>query len=203
VRTEIKNGQRHKAFRDGDTFIKYTAHPHIEEAASRFLGHLGVHAPAVTAHGDHLTAPWVAGKDLIQSDTKELQSISASQAAHTLFGEWLGGISDRHCGNYLVADGTVHSIDHGEAFRSYPDESDLYTAMIHPLRHKPGHPGFWTTPIPAHALEAAHDPVLEEYVKAGTAHLSEASASACMAAFRDRLDQVHPQMTVGHLLPTV
>lgn len=204
MRTKIHGGIN-DSFRDGDTFIKYTEHPHVEEAAFRFLAHLGVPHIPVTAHGDHVRAPWFHGVPLIQATRGDLRQLHQNRqhAADTLFAEWLGGIGDRHSMNYMLSPtGVPHSIDHGIAFNWHedPHASELMQVMDRPTSQNWGHPRFGETVISPHVLAAAVHPDVLTPFKQGLGHLEEDQQQLALHQFHQRLAHVEPGMRVAGMI---
>lgn len=197
-------------------------HPQTEEHASHFLGTLGLPHIPVRAGPGYTHAPVVSAPTLTQARKGDFTPTHHQRAADLLFGEWLGNLSDRHGGNYMLhpQHGPL-SIDHGASFAPYqtqastghgsgmihrthdqwsssPSESALHEHASIP---RPGHPHFASTAISPGLVNrslAARD-ALAAHVAAGVAHLPEKDRDAAVAAFHLRLDHVVPGMRMADI----
>lgn len=214
----------HPSGRFGNQFVKRVPSPRhlVETGISRFLQAARVpHAPVSYSFrdGDHIVhAPWIDGKKLTMLTDEDMKhpKITKERGLHTLASEWLGGVADRHGGNYLLhpRQGIVpldfeltgaKLVPPGDGWGDLaerPHEHIRSSALFHLLKRqgliKPH------DPIPEATVRhlRAAAPELDAHHAAAFAGYDEDHREPHREAFEKRLKFLHdtPHLTLAHLL---
>ena len=203
----------------GNRHVKVVDSPEhlVETGISRFLTAARVpHQPVSYAFrgGEHLVhAPWSDAPTLAKVEHRDEPTIDKSRALHLLTAEWLGGVADRHSGNYLIhPDHGAVPIDFGLTasgppgmwgrFMLAPHQEAHSSALLTYLRR---YRGLQRTdglpPGSVKHLKAAAEELRAHY-HASLAGFAKEHADAYKTQFDRRLQHLtsHDKPTVGHLL---
>lgn len=211
-------GNANLSGRWGNQHVKVVDAPEhlVETGISRFLTAARVpHQPVSYSFrgGEHLVhAPFVFAPPLVKVEEKDEPRIDKQRALHVLTAEWLGGVGDRHSGNYLIhPEHGVVPIDFGLTAHGPPGMWHIFTPPHKELHHSAlltylrRHRGLQRhEPLPpggvAHLKAVAEE--LRNHYHAALAGFDKEHAQAYKDAFDRRLKHLHAadKATLAHLL---